>query len=183
MVVFRFHPKNGVDRLSNGRMYTKVFKLLHEKGRCGVLEKHSDAVKDCHLVPVASSEPIPPQLLPFCGPGFEQNRRDVLLGVMWRKKCRERPAEDERLWTRGSGGRARASTSPIDVEPAFFPPQNSIRAPMWHDVHERDHFLGPHFDHHHHHHARPRWSRGPHDNDPIQWHDPADGIENETGKY
>jgi hypothetical protein len=183
MVVFRFHPKNGVDRLYNDRMYAKVFKLLHEKGRFGVLEKHSEAVKDCHLVPVAKNEPIPAQLLPLFGPGLEQNWRDVLLGVMWRNRSRVSPARDARLWTRDDG-RARVSTSPIDMEAAFSL-RDSIRPSAWHNddnVHRHDPFFGrPNIDPHHH--AKPRWSRDPHDKNPFQWYDPADGSETETGKY
>ncbi len=185
MVVFRFHPKSGVDRVPNGRNYVKVFKLLHDKGRYGVLQKHSPLVKDCYMVPVAKSERIPAQLLPFCGPGLEEDRQDLLLGVMWRK-CRDRTDKHVRRWTRVSK-RPRASMSPIDID-STVKPRNASPPPVVHPVHHHhhrphhahQHHQRPHGHHHQqHHHARPTRSSNPDDDEPY---DPAEELDTEKCK-
>ena len=171
MVVFRFQPKSGVDRILNGRNYVRVFRQLYEKGRYGVLLEHGPDVKDVYLVPIATNDTIPAQLLPFCGPGLEKHRQDVLLGVMWRK-CRERSEKHVRRWTRTSK-RARASMSPIDIDSAL-PPWTTNPPPVTHHRHH-EHDPHKHEKHHHqpHHHEKPRKASNPDDDEPY---DPAEGF-------
>jgi hypothetical protein len=86
MVVVGFHPRSGVDNANDDSVYIKLFQRLRKNGCYGVLRNHDESAEDGYLVPVAKNEPIPGQLLPFCGPGLGQNRRDLLLGVMWRER-------------------------------------------------------------------------------------------------
>jgi hypothetical protein len=57
MVVVRFHPKSGTDRITNECVYVKLLQRLHEDGRYGVLRNQhsSEKAEDCYLVPAWQS--------------------------------------------------------------------------------------------------------------------------------
>ena len=52
-------------------------------------------VKDCYILPLGSSDTINPSLLPFDGPGIEEERPNLLLALIVRTK-RKRPGDAER---------------------------------------------------------------------------------------
>ena len=63
--------------------------------RLGVVGNNSKMVKDCYILPLGSSDTINPSLLPFDGPGIEEERPNLLLALIVRTK-RKRPGDAER---------------------------------------------------------------------------------------
>jgi hypothetical protein len=155
VVIVRFHPKKGMDRIMDGRAYESNFNHLVEKRRFGVLKPHKNNVKDFYLIPVKGGEPIPRVLLPFLGPGLEEDRPDLLLGVLLRRK-RPRTEEDTRKWLRPNRRNAPPPPlSPVNIhstiEPSVPRPLRSFTPPLPGGAGETDH----HHHHHQHHNISP----------------------------
>lgn len=49
--------------------YVSLFSYFSSRGRFGVVSHTSHSIKDVYLVPLSSTESIPPLLQPFEGPG------------------------------------------------------------------------------------------------------------------
>ena len=61
--------------------------------RFGVVGNATKLVKDCYIMPLASTEPVPACLLPLDGPGLPvATRSNVLLAILVRTR-RKRPGE------------------------------------------------------------------------------------------
>ena len=65
MCVIRYEASSDDEKLS----YVSLYSYFYSRKRCGVVSNCYTGVKDMYLVPLASHQPIPPELLPFDGPG------------------------------------------------------------------------------------------------------------------
>ncbi|XP_025831457.1 uncharacterized protein LOC108740585 [Agrilus planipennis] len=74
--------------------YIALYSYLSSRNRLGVIKSLNKAVKDFYILPLASQKPIPQALLPINGPGFEESRPALLLGIIVRDK-RKRPIFDQ----------------------------------------------------------------------------------------
>ncbi|CAH1977659.1 unnamed protein product [Acanthoscelides obtectus] len=70
--------------------YLALYSYLSSRDRLGVVKSLNKAVKDFYIYPLAPTKPIPQVLLPLNGPGFEEQRPALLLGIIVRDK-RKRP--------------------------------------------------------------------------------------------
>ncbi|XP_017775816.1 PREDICTED: death-inducer obliterator 1-like [Nicrophorus vespilloides] len=66
--------------------YLALYTYLSSRNRLGVVKTITKAVKDFYILPLAGSTPIPEPLLPITGPGFEESRPALLLGILVRDK-------------------------------------------------------------------------------------------------
>lgn len=73
--------------------YIALYSYLSSRNRLGVVKVMNKVVKDFYILPLASHRPIPQALLPLNGPGFEESRPHLLLGIVIRHK-RKRLAID-----------------------------------------------------------------------------------------
>nr|CAI5865175.1 unnamed protein product [Callosobruchus analis] len=73
--------------------YLALYSYLSSRDRLGVVKSLNKAVKDFYIYPLAPTKPIPQVLLPLNGPGFEEQRSSLLLGIIVRDK-RKRPLFD-----------------------------------------------------------------------------------------
>ena len=63
--VIRYEASSDDEKLS----YVSLYSYFYSRKRCGVVSNCYTGVKDMYLVPLASHQAIPPELLPFDGPG------------------------------------------------------------------------------------------------------------------
>lgn len=74
--------------------YLALYSYLSSRNRLGVVKSTNKAVKDFYILPLAVQKPIPQALLPINGPGFEESRPPLLLGIIVRdKRKRSLPVE------------------------------------------------------------------------------------------
>lgn len=66
--------------------YIALYSYLSSRNRLGVVKSTNKAVKDFYILPLAVQKPIPQALLPINGPGFEESRPPLLLGIIVRDK-------------------------------------------------------------------------------------------------
>nr|KAG5698560.1 hypothetical protein BaRGS_027071 [Batillaria attramentaria] len=88
--IVRFIPGSDDEKVA----YVHLYSYLNSRGRCGVVGNAPKHVKDLYIVPLASHSKIPQVLLPFDGPGLENNRPHMLIGIIVRQKVK-RPSELE----------------------------------------------------------------------------------------
>ena len=67
--MIRYEASSDDEKLS----YVSLYSYFYSRKRCGVVSNCYTGVKDMYLVPLASHQPIPPELLPFDGPGKNQS--------------------------------------------------------------------------------------------------------------
>ncbi|CAJ1067491.1 PHD finger protein 3 isoform X1 [Xyrichtys novacula] len=84
--LIRFSPETEEDEIS----YTLLYAYFSSRRRFGVVSNNLKQVKDMYLVPLGATEKVPHQLVPFDGPGLENNRANLLLGLI----IRQRPKRD-----------------------------------------------------------------------------------------
>ncbi|XP_037127775.1 PHD finger protein 3 [Syngnathus acus] len=84
--LIRFSPVTEEDEIS----YTLLYAYFSSRKRFGVVSNNRKQVKDMYLIPLGASEKVPNQLVPFDGPGLENNRANLLLGLI----IRQRPKRD-----------------------------------------------------------------------------------------
>ena len=65
MCLIRFAAATDEEKIS----YVSLYSYFHSRKRCGVIGNCYSGVKDMYLIPLASHQPVPPELLPFKGPG------------------------------------------------------------------------------------------------------------------
>ncbi|XP_024152669.1 PHD finger protein 3 isoform X3 [Oryzias melastigma] len=78
----RFTPETEEDEIS----YTLLYAYFSSRKRFGVVSNNLKQVKDMYLIPLGSVEKVPHQLVPFDGPGLENNRSNLLLGLLIRQR-------------------------------------------------------------------------------------------------
>ncbi|KAM4607760.1 PHD finger protein 3 isoform 2-T2 [Polymixia lowei] len=84
--LIRFSPETEEDEIS----YTLLHAYFSSRKRFGVVSNNLKQVKDMYLIPLGAAEKVPHQLVPFDGPGLENNRSNLLLGLI----IRQRPKRD-----------------------------------------------------------------------------------------
>ncbi|XP_030011653.1 PHD finger protein 3 isoform X2 [Sphaeramia orbicularis] len=84
--LIRFAPETEEDEIS----YTLLYAYFSSRKRFGVVSNNLKQVKDMYLIPLGAIEKVPHQLVPFDGPGLENNRSNLLLGLI----IRQRPKRD-----------------------------------------------------------------------------------------
>ncbi|XP_058507227.1 PHD finger protein 3 isoform X1 [Solea solea] len=84
--LIRFSPETDEDEIS----YTLLYAYFSSRRRFGVVSNNRKQVKDMYLIPLGATEKVPHQLVPFDGPGLENNRANLLLGLI----IRQRPKRD-----------------------------------------------------------------------------------------
>lgn len=84
--LIRFSPETEEDEIS----YTLLFAYFSSRKRFGVVSNNRKQVKDMYIIPLGATEKVPHQLVPFDGPGLENNRPNLLLGLI----IRQRPRRD-----------------------------------------------------------------------------------------
>ncbi|KAF7667061.1 hypothetical protein LDENG_00080120 [Lucifuga dentata] len=84
--LIRFSPETEEDEIS----YTLMYAYFSSRKRFGVVSNNLKQVKDMYLIPLSATEKVPHQLVPFDGPGLENNRANLLLGLI----IRQRPKRD-----------------------------------------------------------------------------------------
>jgi len=66
--------------------YVALYTYFYTRKRIGVIGNCYSGVKDMYIVPIASHDPIPPELKPFDGPGMPDPRPHMLIGIIVRTK-------------------------------------------------------------------------------------------------
>lgn len=66
--------------------YLALYSYLSSRKRLGVVKSTNKAIKDFYILPLAPQTPIPQALLPINGPGFEESRPALLLGIIVRDR-------------------------------------------------------------------------------------------------
>uniref|UniRef100_A0A3B4A026 PHD finger protein 3 n=1 Tax=Periophthalmus magnuspinnatus TaxID=409849 RepID=A0A3B4A026_9GOBI len=84
--LIRFSPETEEDEIS----YTLLYAYFSSRKRFGVVSNNLKQVKDMYIIPLGATEKVPHQLVPFDGPGLENNRPNLLLGLI----IRQRPKRD-----------------------------------------------------------------------------------------
>ncbi|XP_042358061.1 PHD finger protein 3 [Plectropomus leopardus] len=84
--LIRFSPETEEDEIS----YTLLYAYFSSRRRFGVVSNNLKQVKDMYLIPLGATEKVPHQLVPFDGPGLENNHANLLLGLI----IRQRPKRD-----------------------------------------------------------------------------------------
>ncbi|XP_055491018.1 PHD finger protein 3 isoform X1 [Leucoraja erinacea] len=82
--VIRFCPVTEEDQI----MYTSLYTYFNSRQRYGVVANNVKQVKDMYLIPLGALEKVPYRLLPFDGPGLEQIRKNLLLGLIIRQRMK-----------------------------------------------------------------------------------------------
>ncbi|XP_043591529.1 uncharacterized protein LOC122571618 isoform X5 [Bombus pyrosoma] len=87
ILVIRLTAANDEEKIP----YITLYSYLNSRSRLGVVGNVSKNIKDFYIMPFSSQSTIPQVLLPLNGPGFEEHRPHLLLGIIVRNK-RKRPA-------------------------------------------------------------------------------------------
>ncbi|XP_062422747.1 PHD finger protein 3 isoform X2 [Pungitius pungitius] len=82
--LIRFSPETEEDEIS----YTLLYAYFSSRRRFGVVSNNLKQVKDMYLIPLGATEKVPHQLAPFDGPGLENNRANLLLGLIIRQRSK-----------------------------------------------------------------------------------------------
>ncbi|KAK0163664.1 hypothetical protein PV327_007322 [Microctonus hyperodae] len=82
ILVIRLTAANDEEKIP----YITLYSYLNSRSRLGVVGNFSKNIKDFYIMPFSSQSQIPPVLLPLSGPGFEDNRPHLLLGIIVRNK-------------------------------------------------------------------------------------------------
>jgi len=88
ILVLRLGPSNNDEKAA----YEAFFQYLSSRDRFGVVGNANKLVKDCYIMPLSSTSPVPGALLPLSGQGLPLTRPDLLLTIIVRTK-RVRPGD------------------------------------------------------------------------------------------
>nr|XP_057908120.1 uncharacterized protein si:ch73-181d5.4 [Doryrhamphus excisus] len=77
LCVIRFHPATEEEEVA----YVSLFSYFSSRGRFGVVSNNSRSIKDIYLLPLSAKESIPSILQPLEGPGLENDRPNLILGL------------------------------------------------------------------------------------------------------
>uniref|UniRef100_A0A1B6DTH9 TFIIS central domain-containing protein n=2 Tax=Clastoptera arizonana TaxID=38151 RepID=A0A1B6DTH9_9HEMI len=120
ILVIKFVADNEEDKMS----YLSLYSYLSSRNRMGVVGNASKMIKDFYVLPLASHNPVPQVLLPLDGPGFEDYRPHLLLGIIVRTR-RKRVTTDRNLpfIPKVPKKTPRSYTPPIPGEESYTPPK------------------------------------------------------------
>ncbi|XP_069678239.1 death-inducer obliterator 1 isoform X2 [Periplaneta americana] len=82
ILVIRLTAANDEEKIP----YITLYTYLNIRNRLGVVGNVSKMIKDFYIMPLASHNPVPQVLLPLDGPGFEDYRPHLLLGILVRAR-------------------------------------------------------------------------------------------------
>ncbi|KAK2583804.1 hypothetical protein KPH14_009703, partial [Odynerus spinipes] len=82
ILVIRLTAANDEEKIP----YITLYSYLNSRSRLGVVGNVSKNIKDFYIMPFSSQSTIPRVLLPLTGPGFEENRPHLLLGIIVRNR-------------------------------------------------------------------------------------------------
>ncbi|XP_006611986.1 uncharacterized protein LOC102676589 isoform X3 [Apis dorsata] len=82
ILVIRLTAANDEEKIP----YITLYSYLNSRSRLGVVGNVSKNIKDFYIMPFSSQSTIPQVLLPLNGPGFEEHRPHLLLGIIVRNK-------------------------------------------------------------------------------------------------
>ncbi|XP_034940332.1 death-inducer obliterator 1 isoform X2 [Chelonus insularis] len=86
ILVIRLTAANDEEKIP----YITLYSYLNSRSRLGVVGS-SKNIKDFYIMPFSSQSQIPPVLMPLSGPGFEDQRPHLLLGIIVRNKRKRLP--------------------------------------------------------------------------------------------
>ncbi|CAD1472934.1 unnamed protein product, partial [Heterotrigona itama] len=87
ILVIRLTAANDEEKIP----YITLYSYLNSRSRLGVVGNVSKNIKDFYIMPFSSQSTIPQVLLPLNGPGFEEHRPHLLLGIIVRNKRKRLP--------------------------------------------------------------------------------------------
>lgn len=93
--------------------YLALYSYLSSRKRLGVVKSVNKAIKDFYILPLAPQKPIPQALLPLNGPGFEESRPALLLGIIVRDK-RKRTLVDLSLTSNLISKKSKTIDTPVN---------------------------------------------------------------------
>ncbi|XP_012531971.1 death-inducer obliterator 1 isoform X2 [Monomorium pharaonis] len=82
ILVIRLTAANDEEKIP----YITLYSYLNSRSRLGVVGNVSKNIKDFYIMPFSNQSTIPPVLMPLTGPGFEEHRPHLLLGIIVRNK-------------------------------------------------------------------------------------------------
>eukprot|EP00092_Neocalanus_flemingeri_P057326 GFUD01068113.1.p1 GENE.GFUD01068113.1~~GFUD01068113.1.p1 ORF type:complete len:1909 (-),score=640.60 GFUD01068113.1:4-5181(-) len=88
ILVLRLGPSNNDEK----EAYQAFFQYLSTRDRFGVVGNANKLVKDCYIMPLSTTSPVPAALLPLSGQGLPITRPDLLLTILVRTR-RNRPGD------------------------------------------------------------------------------------------
>lgn len=126
ILVIRLTAANDEEKIP----YITLYSYLNSRSRLGVVGNVSKNIKDFYIMPFSSQSTIPPVLLPLTGPGFEEHRPHLLLGIIVRNKKKRQTAIPPVVPTKTSKKEStdRSYTPPlvsVPKEKASSPPPSS----------------------------------------------------------
>lgn len=116
IIVIRFHSDAEEEKMN----YLSLYSYLNSRNRMAVIGQVSKTVKDFYVLPLASHSPIPQVLLPLDGPGFDDYRTHLLLGIIIRTK--KGSTSNLTLSTRSKKSSTLVSSSSNRLERSYTPP-------------------------------------------------------------
>nr|XP_032810704.1 PHD finger protein 3-like isoform X2 [Petromyzon marinus] len=84
--LLRFYPATEEEKVG----YVSLFSYFSSRNRFGVVANNCQYVKDMYLIPLGAYDDVPENLLPLDGPGLEQTRPNMLLGLVVRQRSKRR---------------------------------------------------------------------------------------------
>ncbi|CAL1675960.1 unnamed protein product [Lasius platythorax] len=131
ILVIRLTAANDEEKIP----YITLYSYLNSRSRLGVVGNVSKNIKDFYIMPFSSQSTIPPVLLPLTGPGFEEHRPHLLLGIIVRNKKKRLAAIPPVVATKTSKKEStdRSYTPPlvsVPKEKTTSPPPSSSSSPM-----------------------------------------------------
>ncbi|XP_062397744.1 death-inducer obliterator 1-like isoform X2 [Sardina pilchardus] len=128
LCLIRFQPATDEEEVA----YVSLFSYFNSRRRFGVVSNHCKYIKDFYLIPLGAHESVPSLLLPLEGPGFEQKRPNLLLGLAVCQKPKlpealKEEANETRVKTQiasesSDGGFPTAKTATASVTPNDWQP-------------------------------------------------------------
>lgn len=122
ILVVRFSCDNEEDKMS----YLSFYSYLSSRNRLGVVGNNSKMIKDFYILPLPSHSPVPQVLLPLDGPGFEDYRPHLLLGIVVRTRRKRLLADKELPFVPKMAKKSseRSYTPPLPDEDSHTPTQS-----------------------------------------------------------
>lgn len=125
ILVIRLTAANDEEKIP----YITLYSYLNSRSRLGVVGNVSKNIKDFYIMPFSSQSTIPPVLLPLTGPGFEEHRPHLLLGIIVRNKKKRLTAVPPVVPTKTSKKESDRSYTPplvsVPKEKTTSPPPSS----------------------------------------------------------
>lgn len=126
ILVLRFEVQDETQHVN----YLSMYSHFSTKERMGVFGSSSPSIKDFYMMTLASHSPIPQVLLPLDGPGFEDNRSHMLLGIIVRTRPKRystkisQSSTRRKVETKSSAAMLPPVVTPILENDSFTPPHS-----------------------------------------------------------